>query len=435
MAQPRVYQTYAQECGICAVKNLLRCYHLSYQKVSQILFYSKQGNSLEEIKQSLKYFFQTVIVAQMDLEQLRKLKKIKPFILLFQKDQSFHFVVVKQKKKQKFCIIDSSILYDVKMSLEEMKKKATNIVILVEHPIKQKKVKKQKMKRTLSFYIAPLFCILESVFLMQLTLYLQKIVDQNTNYIYFYLAIQLILQGIMLLKSKIFLTLYQKLDQLFPLKVFQSFYHLRPDFLNQRNTEEVLYRLQDAYQMKYLMLSFLFELVGNLSLILFSFILLMAYQPYFLLIIFILIPVFLFCVKSLKKQRHLKEEKRQLEVQFFDQIRLDLQSKKRDGFHFKQRLQTFIDFQKKAYQIEKNEIIKNHVLFFVQNGLMTLFLIIYAFRLLPSFSVGQLMVGLQIMSMIIQPLFQILMQTNQYANYQLLKMRLEELFQNIDKEN
>lgn len=435
MAQPRVYQTYAQECGICAVKNLLRCYHLSYQKVSQILFYSKQGNSLEEIKQSLKYFFQTVIVAQMDLEQLRKLKKIKPFILLFQKDQSFHFVVVKQKKKQKFCIIDSSILYDVKMSLEEMKKKATNIVILVEHPIKQKKVKKQKMKRTLSFYIAPLFCILESVFLMQLTLYLQKIVDQNTNYIYFYLAIQLILQGIMLLKSKIFLTLYQKLDQLFPLKVFQSFYHLRPDFLNQRNTEEVLYRLQDAYQMKYLMLSFLFELVGNLSLILFSFILLMAYQPYFLLIIFILIPVFLFCVKSLKKQRHLKEEKRQLEVQFFDQIRLDLQSKKRDGFHFKQRLQTFIDFQKKAYQIEKNEIIKNHVLFFVQNGLMTLFLIIYAFRLLPSFSVGQLMVGLQIMSMIIQPLFQILMQTNQYANYQLLKMRLEELFQNIGKEN
>lgn len=435
MAQPRVYQTYAQECGICAVKNLLRCYHLSYQKVSQILFYSKQGNSLEEIKQSLKYFFQTVIVAQMDLEQLRKLKKIKPFILLFQKDQSFHFVVVKQKKKQKFCIIDSSILYDVKMSLEEMKKKATNIVILVEHPIKQKKVKKQKMKRTLSFYIAPLFCILESVFLMQLTLYLQKIVDQNTNYIYFYLAIQLILQGIMLLKSKIFLKLYQKLDQLFPLKVFQSFYHLRPDFLNQRNTEEVLYRLQDAYQMKYLMLSFLFELVGNLSLILFSFILLLTYQPYFLLIIFILIPVFLFCVKSLKKQRHLKEEKRQLEVQFFDQIRLDLQSKKRDGFHFKQRLQTFIDFQKKAYQIEKNEIIKNHVLFFVQNGLMTLFLIIYAFRLLPSFSVGQLMVGLQIMSMIIQPLFQILMQTNQYANYQLLKMRLEELFQNIDKEN
>ena len=270
---------------------------------------------------------------------------------------------------------------------------------------------------------------------MQLTLYLQKIVDQNTNYIYFYLAIQLILQGIMLLKSKIFLKLYQKLDQLFPLKVFQSFYHLRPDFLNQRNTEEVLYRLQDAYQMKYLMLSFLFELVGNLSLILFSFILLMTYQPYFLLIIFILIPVFLFCVKSLKKQRHLKEEKRQLEVQFFDQIRLDLQSKKREGFHFKQRLQTFIDFQKKAYQIEKNEIIKNHVLFFVQNGLMTLFLIIYAFRLLPSFSVGQLMVGLQIMSMIIQPLFQILMQTNQYANYQLLKMRLEELFQNIDKEN
>ena len=208
------------------------------------------------------------------------------------------------------------------------------------------------MKRTLSFYIAPLFCILESVFLMQLTLYLQKIVDQNTNYIYFYLAIQLILQGIMLLKSKIFLKLYQKLDQLFPLKVFQSFYHLRPDFLNQRNTEEVLYRLQDAYQMKYLMLSFLFELVGNLSLILFSFILLMTYQPYFLLIIFILIPVFLFCVKSLKKQRHLKEEKRQLEVQFFDQIRLDLQSKKRDGFHFKQRLQTFFDLQKTAYQIE-----------------------------------------------------------------------------------
>ena len=74
-------------------------------------------------------------------------------------------------------------------------------------------------------------------------------------------------------------------------------------------------------------------------------------------------------------------------------------------------------------------------MFFVQNGLMTLFLIIYAFRLLPSFSVGQLMVGLQIMSMIIQPLFQILMQTNQYANYQLLKMRLEELFQNIGKEN
>ena len=66
---------------------------------------------------------------------------------------------------------------------------------------------------------------------------------------------------------------------------------------------------------------------------------------------------------------------------------------------------------------------------------MTLLLLIYCFDFFPSFSIGKFIVGLQISSLVVQPFFEILMQMSQYTNYQLLKMRVEELKKNTDKEN
>lgn len=435
MYQPKVVQTYAQECGICAIKNLLKCYHLSYHQVSKYITYSKQGNSLEELKEVLKHYFQTVLVAKMELKQLQNLKQISPFILVLLNKQQYHFVVVKKKKRKQFVILDSARTQTQLLSFDKLCMSATDMVLLVEHPIKQKKVKKQRVKRSLLFYIAPIFSVTESVLIMQLSLAIQKIVDQNKAYIYFYILFQLFLQILFFFKSKVFLKIFQKIDQNEILQTCYSIYHLKPSFLKERSTEEIVYRMQDVYQSKALFLTFLFEFVGNCSLLLFSFFLLFTYHFSFLLLPIFFIPIFLYCYHNLKKQRQLKEQKRELEVRFFEQIRQDLQTSQCDESHFKTCNQTLIQYQKIAYDIEKNEIYKNHLLFFIQNSLMTLLLLIYCFDFFPSFSIGKFIVGLQISSLVVQPFFEILMQMSQYTNYQLLKMRVEELKKNTDKEN
>ena len=67
------------------------------------------------------------------------------------------------------------------------------------------------------------------------------------------------------------------------------------------------------------------------------------------------------------------------------------------------------------------------MLYCVQSILLTIVVAIYVFKWIDNFSIGKLLASINIISLIIQPLFQLLSEMNQFSNYRLLKARLEDL--------
>ena len=425
MKESLVYQTYAHECGICAIKNLLRSYKISYQHVNQTITYQKDGNTLKEIKKSLLCFFNTVIVAKINLTQLLNLHQIKPFIIVIQKDNYFHYIVVTSKRKNKFKVIDSSNPYLKQLKLEELQKISTNMVVLVENPIeiKIKNYKKQYRKIPMYYFFIPLLSIIEAISMIFLSFSMQKMLDYGRQFFMQYLILQVALFGLLWFKNKIFIKMFKKSDKQLIQNTLKDIYNLDTNFLESRDKEEIIYRIQDAYQLKIMLLSFLFEFLGNFSLIIGTTIILLSFSIWFLLLFIILIPIFIYCINHLKKHRTLLEEKRKSEYLFFEQLRNDLTNR----VDLQKTKKYLINYQQYDTKAEKNVINKNQILYASQAMIIFLLLFIYAFQLLPSFSIGQLMVCLNIVSLIIQPLFEILVQINQYANYSILKKRLSEL--------
>lgn len=422
-----VTQTYSQECGICSIKNLLRCYKLKDDEVPLHINYQSEGNSLDEMRQTLLYYFKKVIVAKVDLQEISHLKKIQPFILMIHKNKHYHYVVVYQKKKNKFYLYDSAYPSKQILSFKELQILSTNIAILVEYPKEQIKSKRQKLKIKLKgyHYFIPVISIIESIFLILSSILLQQLIDHKGFNIYFYFLLQVALILIVLQKSKLFLNIFKHLDEQLVQNTFQNIYYLNPEYLKGHDREEIIYRLQDAYQMKIIILSFLFEWIGNFVIVFTAFIALLLFFYQFIYIILGLIPILIFSYFNFKKHGQLLENRRNDEYQFFDELRKDLQYgclKKLD-----QNKDKLIKFQSSDYGVEKNILRKNNLLYFLQSMILTCIVAIYAFHWIENFTVGKLMACINIISLLIQPLFQLLSQANQFSNYRLLKQRLKDL--------
>lgn len=422
-----VIQTYSQECGICSVRNLLRCYHLDDSEVLNLINYQSEGNSLEEIKITLKHYFKKVIVCKFYLKEILELKKIQPFILIIHKDKQYHYVVVYKKVKNKFYIYDPAYKNKRVITYEKLMILSTNMGIFVEYPNKQEKIKKEKLKVHLKwfYYLIPIISIVESVFLILSSILLQQLIDNSDFNVYFYFLLQIALMLILLEKTKLFLKVFKHLDNHLIMHSYKAIYKLNPEYLKAHDKEEIIYRLQDAYQVKIIKLSFLFEWISNFVMVLVAIMALLLFSIKFIFLIIAMIPILIFSYFNFKKHGKLLENRRINEYQFFDEFRKDLRyGKLQDEEKNKEKL---LLFQQSDYLVEKNTLLKNNMLYCVQSILLTIVVAIYVFKWIDNFSIGKLLASINIISLIIQPLFQLLSEMNQFSNYRLLKARLEDL--------
>ncbi len=420
-------QTYAFECGICSIKNLLKYYHIECDYLT--LPYQRNGNSLYEMKGCLLSYFKQVVVAKINLEQFISFKKIDPFILLIKKENQYHYVVVYKIKKNDFFILDSAQKGKIKISFSQLNKIATHYVILVKQPFDYKKSKK-KIKINKTFIFIPFLSIIESSLLLLSSSYLQKMIDTQLLNPFYFILLELILYSFILYRSRIYLKHFKILDHKIVQNTLHSIYQLKKDFLLHRDKEEIIYRMNDAYQMKQIILSFLFDFIGNVILLLSTFLFLIFYHPAFILFFLFMIPIFIFSYHHLKKHQHFIEKKRKDEYLFFDKLREDISTHSLDESHYLTCHNFLFNYQKIDFLMEKNKLLKNQLFYFFQNAITCLLLLVYFFKLIPFFSIGKLIACMNLLSLIMAPLFQVLLQIHNYSNYFLLKQRLDDLKRN-----
>ena len=188
--------------------------------------------------------------------------------------------------------------------------------------------------------------------------------------------------------------------------------------------------MNDAYQMKQIILSFLFDFIGNVILLLSTFLFLIFYHPAFILFFLFMIPIFIFSYHHLKKHQHFIEKKRKDEYLFFDKLREDISTHSLDESHYLTCHNFLFNYQKIDFLMEKNKLLKNQLFYFFQNAITCLLLLVYFFKLIPFFSIGKLIACMNLLSLIMAPLFQVLLQIHNYSNYFLLKQRLDDLKRN-----
>jgi len=179
---------------------------------------------------------------------------------------------------------------------------------------------------------------------------------QQLNPFYFIL-LELILYCFILYRSRIYLKHFKILDHKIVQNTLHSIYQLKKDFLFHRDKEEIIYRMNDAYQMKQIILSFLFDFIGNVILLLSTFLFLIFYHPAFILFFLFMIPIFIFSYYHLKKHQHFIEKKRKDEYLFFDKLRKDISTHSLDESHYLTCHNFLFNYQKIDFLMEKNKCI------------------------------------------------------------------------------
>ena len=176
-------QIYSNECGICAILNLLDLYKIKYRNTNINL--SKDGISLYDMKKQLLKYFKKVEVVSFDIKQLKKVKNFKPFIALIKKEDISHYVVIYKKSKKYLYILDSLANKSYKVTYETFELIDGKSYILVEKEMDNKK---------LSFnYFMPFLSLIEALFLLSTTILIQQIIDNGISDALLYIVIQLLL--------------------------------------------------------------------------------------------------------------------------------------------------------------------------------------------------------------------------------------------------
>ena len=420
-------QIYSNECGICAILNLLDLYKIKYRNTNINL--SKDGISLYDMKKQLLKYFKKVEVVSFDIKQLKKVKNFKPFIALIKKEDISHYVVIYKKSKKYLYILDSLANKSYKVTYETFELIDGKSYILVEKEMDNKK---------LSFnYFMPFLSLIEALFLLSTTILIQQIIDNGISDALLYIVIQLLLLFITIYKAKCFLKTFKLIDENIINKTIINIYNLDNDYINSHNINEIYYRVNDAYSYKGMYLSFYYNLINDGVLAICTIVLMFIYS-YVLSIIFLLLCVIaiLITMYFFNKTKDIVERKRIAEYNFINTYRDSFKYYKEiyennDKNYEKTSLNLLKEFQKLDYIHEKISLIKNIILTAFQSLIVCLLVIVYFSELYKFITIGSLVALINLVTLVLQPILNICSQITLFSNYSLIKQRLKDLKINV----
>ena len=420
-------QIYSNECGICAILNLLDLYKIKYRNTNINL--SKDGISLYDMKKQLLKYFKKVEVVSFDIKQLKKVKNFKPFIALIKKEDISHYVVIYKKSKKYLYILDSLANKSYKVTYETFELIDGKSYILVEKEMDNKK---------LSFnYFMPFLSLIEALFLLSTTILIQQIIDNGISDALLYIVIQLLLLFITIYKAKCFLKTFKLIDENIINKTIINIYNLDNDYINSHNINEIYYRVNDAYSYKGMYLSFYYNLINDGVLAICTIVLMFIYS-YVLSIIFLLLCVIaiLITMYFFNKTKDIVERKRIAEYNFINTYRDSFKYYKEiyennDKNYEKTSINLLKEFQKIDYIHEKISLIKNIILTAFQSLIVCLLVIVYFSELYKFITIGSLVALINLVTLVLQPILNICSQITLFSNYSLIKQRLKDLKINV----
>ena len=420
-------QIYSNECGICAILNLLDLYKIKYRNTNIIL--SKDGISLYDMKKQLLKYFKKVEVVSFDIKQLKKVKNFKPFIALIKKEDISHYVVIYKKSKKYLYILDSLANKSYKVTYETFEIIDGKSYILVEKEMDNKKLRFN--------YFMPFLSLIEALFLLSTTILIQQIIDNGISDALLYIVIQLLLLFITIYKAKCFLKTFKLIDENIINNTIINIYNLNNDYINSHNINEIYYRVNDAYSYKGMYLSFYYNLINDGVLAICTIVLMFIYS-YVLSIIFLLLCVIaiLITMYFFNKTKDVVERKRIAEYNFINTYRDSFKYYKEiyennDKNYEKTSLNLLKEFQKLDYIHERISLIKNIILTAFQSLIVCLLVIVYFSELYKFITIGSLVALINLVTLVLQPILNICSQITLFSNYSLIKQRLKDLKINV----
>lgn len=423
-----IFQTYKQECGICSIKNLLKLYKMDISCVDDYIQYNKNGNSIEEIVSCLKKYFNNVIAVNIKLEEFLKINKIDPFILLIKKDNELHYVVIYKIRKRMFYVCDSSCNKKYKIKYNELKKISTEMAVLVESKKEKYNVKKEnkiKVKLKPYTYIVPIITMLESTIIIMSNIYLQQLIDGNQRNGVGYVIFQICIIILLLFKTNSFFKIYKKIDNDLIIHTLNLIYNLSNEYTTNHDKNEIVYRMHDVYKLKQMITSFIFEFSGNIVMIILCFLIILSYHFYLLLFMIILIiPMGIYIYKNYKKSQYLSEKNRTNEYNFFENFKEDFKTSRTK---YNMSYPNLVNYQNSSIKLAKNNVCKSIYTYVFQTLFVCMLTLIYTFKIIDGFTIGKFLICINIFSLLLQPLIEILSNINLFSEYKFIKKRLNDL--------
>ena len=424
-------QLYSNECGKCSILNLLYFYGVKRHKLD--INFSKEGTSIKEMNITLKKYFFDVDIVNFDIEQLKKVKKFKPFIVLLKKGDISHYVVIYKKNKKYLYIMDSMYKNTYKITYESFKEYECICNIIVSN-LKKVDIKYDIIKKTfLMFFVS----LIESILMLSTTILLQQIIDNGFNDAFLYVFVQGILLIITSIKIISFLKLFKRLDEDLVQHAMICIYRLNYKYVKTYNIDEIYYRVNDAYSLKNMILSFLFDVINDVVLAITSIVLMFIYSVSLsIIILFICLILFVLGSKIFIDSKDYIEKRRIHEYRFTNYYRDSFKdiNKTYDGNYqeLNQSVELLEKFQKWDYNYEKLQMKKDLILLYFQSFLIC-FIIVFYFALLKEFmSIGYLIAMINLITLVLQPLLNICSKLPLFSNVKLIIYRLKDINENID---
>lgn len=420
-------QLYSNDCGVCSIKNLLDLYKLDSTKVDVNI--SKEGTSLLDIKNELLNYFYKVDLVSFDILQVKKVKHFSPYICIIENFDFSHYVVIYKKDNKYLYVVDSLFKRTYKITYENFEKIDGQKAIIVSD------IKGICSTKTLfkSNFLIPILSLIESIFLLYSTVVIQQIIDNGFKDAILYILIQIAILLITTIKVKSFLKTFKKIDKELIIKVNTGVFNLKDSYYKAYDINEIFYRTFDAYSLKSMYLNFIYNFIGEIILVILSYLLMIFYSYILALLIFpFLLLVIIISTFIFKKVRVATENKRTCEYEFIGQYKDSLSDEKYKSNHIKEvAIKSLQKYQEKDYVLERINIYQRVFFMFFQSILICLIILVYFTKLYDVLSIGSLIALINIVSLLLQPLLNICSGISFFSNYKLLKDRIKDIIDNI----
>lgn len=423
------HQLFDNDCGECAIKNLLSIYGIEFINVK--LNYSSKGISPFQIKKCLLNYFENVEVVSFSTSEIKKVKKFKPYITLISNNEIGHYVMVYKKSKKYIYVIDSLFKNSYKIKYDDFIKIEKEISIVVDKPI-QIKLNKNIKHKTILFSLA----FIESIFWLSSTILLQQIIDNGISDAIIFILIECMALLFTRYKIYLFLKNFKEIDKNVICNSLTKVYKLKYSYVKKHNIDEIYYRFFDAYSYKSMILSYNFTMISDIVLCVCSVVLMFIYSYIITLFILLLcIIIFIYTLFVFKKNENIVEEKRIKEYEFINSYRDSFKNVEdiymnKNKSYYHNSLDKLLKYQKIDYGYEKLNMIKNYNLMVFQTIIITLVIILYFTSFYNYITIGSLVALINLVSLTLQPILNICSQISMYSNMRLIKQRLNDLNEN-----
>ncbi len=417
-------QLYSNECGVCAIKNLLQLNHI--KKFDFSIKYNENGTSLYEMSKILKKYFRNVNVVEFSIYEIRKVKKFTPFICLIKKNNISHYIVIYKKNNKYLYIMDSLAKRTYKITYKMFEQFEIIANIIAEN----KKEVSFSLFQFKNAFIIFIISIFESLFMLSTTILLQQIIDNGYKNALLYLIVQASLLIFTTYKCNVFLKIFKKIDKDIIYNTMNNIYSLKKSYLNKHPIDEVYYRLSDAYTYKSMVLSLIFNILNDVILAVLAIILMFIYSYILALIVLIAcIIVIIIACKLFFKTKDIVEKRRVSEYTFFNGYR-DSFSNNIKQSSLKTSQENLLKFQFLDYCYSKLNIIKNLILLYFQTIMISLIVLLYFTNFYNVISIGSLVALINLVTIVLQPILNLCSEITNFSNYNLVIKRLKDINEN-----